>query len=332
VSAFLDGNAGLLLVVASQFCFALSNISVKWLNNLEEHIPMLELVWVRMSMVYVFSVGYMCWQKIPNPFLGPKDVRPLLVARGLTGFTALSGMYFSLKYLSFSDAVVMKFIAPILTGFSGAMFLKERLSLNQICAGLCSFFGVILIARPRFLFGGLPDNGIDDVTPGQRMTSVTAALIGVLASTGSYTLLRAIGKRANALHVNAYFSSQCVLISAIGMRIFQIPPAIPTRVLPLVLIFLVGIFGSIGQTLLAMGFQREMASRGSLAMYTSVVFAVVLEFIVFRTTPTSLSIVGAIIIMGAAIYISLTKQTTARPANEQGSGATPAHGDDREAR
>lgn len=43
MSAFLEGNAGLLLVVASQFCFALSNISVKWLNNLEENIPMLEV-------------------------------------------------------------------------------------------------------------------------------------------------------------------------------------------------------------------------------------------------------------------------------------------------
>jgi drug/metabolite transporter (DMT)-like permease len=44
-------------------------------------------------------------------------------------------MYFSMKYLSFSDAVVLKFIAPILTGFSGAIFLKERLSLKQIGAG-----------------------------------------------------------------------------------------------------------------------------------------------------------------------------------------------------
>ena len=49
-------------------------------------------------------------------------------------FTALSGMYFSLKYLSFSDAVVLKFLAPILTAFSGAMFLQERLSLKQIVA------------------------------------------------------------------------------------------------------------------------------------------------------------------------------------------------------
>lgn len=38
---------------------------------------------------------------------------------------------------------------------------------------VCSFFGVVLIARPRFLFGGLPGNEMDDVTPGQRMISVT---------------------------------------------------------------------------------------------------------------------------------------------------------------
>jgi hypothetical protein len=44
-------------------------------------------------------------------------------------------MYFSLQYLSLSDAVVLKFIAPILTGFSGAIFLKESLSLKGIVAG-----------------------------------------------------------------------------------------------------------------------------------------------------------------------------------------------------
>jgi hypothetical protein len=44
-------------------------------------------------------------------------------------------MYFSLKYLSLSDAVVLKFLAPILTGFSGAIFLKESLSLKDVLAG-----------------------------------------------------------------------------------------------------------------------------------------------------------------------------------------------------
>jgi len=125
------------------------------------------------------------------------------------------------------------------------------------------------------------------------------------------TLLRAIGKQgkksANPLHVNAYFSSQCVLISTIrcvpvsscfltrrlsnrpsSMIIFKVSPVIPTHVLGLVILFFVGAFGLIAQvcspvsffqadadiqvakTLLTMGFQRETAARGSLAMFTAV--------------------------------------------------------------
>jgi len=41
--AFLDRNAGLLLIAASHFFLSASNISVQWLNRLEEHVPILEV-------------------------------------------------------------------------------------------------------------------------------------------------------------------------------------------------------------------------------------------------------------------------------------------------
>ena len=50
-------------------------------------------------------------------------------------FVSLSGMYFSLQHLPLSDATVITFIAPILTGFSGAIFLKEPFSLKQLFSG-----------------------------------------------------------------------------------------------------------------------------------------------------------------------------------------------------
>lgn len=76
------------------------------------------------------------------------------------------------------------------------------------------------------------------------------------------------------------------------------------------MLLLIGILGLISQTLLVMGLQRETASRGSLAIYTSVVFAVMFEFIVFHTTPSALSLAGAAIIISSAIYVSLTKKKT----------------------
>lgn len=56
-------------------------------------------------------------------------------------------MYFSLQYLSYSDAVVLRYIAPILTGLSGAIFLKERLFLKQFIAG-CQYFMIELASTP----------------------------------------------------------------------------------------------------------------------------------------------------------------------------------------
>ena len=43
VSAFLDRNAGLSLIAASQFFFSAMNTCVKWLNSLDEPVPILEV-------------------------------------------------------------------------------------------------------------------------------------------------------------------------------------------------------------------------------------------------------------------------------------------------
>jgi hypothetical protein len=42
-SAFVDRNAGLLLVAGSEFFFSAINVSVKWINNLDEPVPILEV-------------------------------------------------------------------------------------------------------------------------------------------------------------------------------------------------------------------------------------------------------------------------------------------------
>jgi hypothetical protein len=43
LSAFFDKNAGLSLLIASQFFFSSMNICVKWLNSLDEPVPILEV-------------------------------------------------------------------------------------------------------------------------------------------------------------------------------------------------------------------------------------------------------------------------------------------------
>jgi len=238
----------------------------------------------------------------------------LLVIRGFTGFIGLAGMYFSLGRLSLSDATMLTFLTPILTGFSGAIFLKEDLSFRNLLSGLCSFFGVILIARPEFLFGGPKGDPSEGMPSKDRMQSVAIGLIGVLGATGAYTLIRAIGKRAHTFHSITFFSVNCVLCSTLGMVLFKTSPVIPRNAIWLAMLLVIGILGLTSQTLLVMGLQRETASRATLAVYTSIVFAVMFEFIVFHTTPSALSLAGAAIIISSAIYVSLTKKTAVESA------------------
>ncbi|KAI0072258.1 DUF6-domain-containing protein [Panus rudis PR-1116 ss-1] len=313
----------MLLVAASQMFFSLMNVAVKKLNSLDDPVPALELIVVRMGITWICCVTYMMIAKVPDPFTGPKGVRLLLAARGFVGFFGLFGVYYSLQYLSLSDATVLTFLAPMCTAVTGALFLKEDFHWKQAVASLCSLLGVVLIARPEFIFGrqaadGIvhPVEGVDsdspirEVTPAQRLAAVGVALIGVLGATGAYTTIRAIGKRAHPMHNLVSFSTQCVIVASIAMAVTRTPIVLPTRLDWLAMLLMIGLFGFIAQFLLTLGLQRETASRGTMAVYIQIIFATAFEKIFFDTTPTPLSIVGTVIIVTSAIYVAAIKENT----------------------
>ena len=93
------------------------------------------------------------------------------------------GLYYSLQFLSLSDATVLQFLSPIFTAIGGSIFLNEAFSMREAFAGceqptvavlfhgspfsqVASLVGVMLIARPTFLFGEsqvLPPSDTRDV-------------------------------------------------------------------------------------------------------------------------------------------------------------------------
>ncbi|KAJ7475135.1 hypothetical protein B0H11DRAFT_2034262 [Mycena galericulata] len=320
-------NAGLLLVTAAGAMFSLVNVAVKMVQELGESVSTAELIIVRMAITWICSVAYMLVQNVPHPFLGPEGVRVLLVFRGLTGFVGMSSVYVSLNYLSLSDVTVLSFLVPMCTAMAGSLFLKETFTRREALAGLCSLFGVVLIARPDFLFGS--PNGSLPVEGNHRMFAIGISLLGVLGSTGAMTSIRAIGQRAHPMHLLAMFSVQSVIASSLIMLVLRQPVVIPTSLPWLGLLTVIGILAFGGQILLTMGFQRETAGRASMAFYTQIIFASVLERIFFHTVPTILSLLGTSIIMSSAIYVALTKKKAADAGKpEPGDVVSLNHPDD----
>ncbi|KAH9939623.1 EamA-like transporter family-domain-containing protein [Epithele typhae] len=315
---FVKANYGLSLVASAQIFFALMNVGVKTLNTLDPPVPPIELVFVRMAVTWACCLLYMYCMGIADPFLGPKGVRLLLVQRGIFGFIGLFSLYYSLQYLSLSDATVLQFLSPMFTALASAIFLREHFSVRNALAGLASLIGVVLIARPAFLFGNIdstiptiPGEGdAPEVSPAQRLLAVGLALIGALGAAGAYTTIRYIGSRAHTLHNMVAFSSLCVILTTFVMLVTQTPVVVPLRWDWLAILLFIGLAGFVAQTLLTMGLQREAAGRGTIAVYGQIVFATAFEFAFFHTVPPPLSIVGTVIIIGSALYVALSKKST----------------------
>ncbi|KAI6012208.1 hypothetical protein EDC04DRAFT_735753 [Pisolithus marmoratus] len=217
----VHNNVGLLLVMLSQMFISFMNVTVKILNQLEPPVPVFELLIVRMAITFICCELYMISAKIPDPFLGPKDVRPLLVCRGIAGFFALFGTYYALQYLSLGDVAVLTFVGPIFTGIAGRLFLGESYSKREAFASFFSLFGVVLIVRPPFLFESAqgPDleKPVVNASGRNRLRATLVLMMGVAIAAFAKIAIRAIGKRAHAMHSMAYFSLWCVIVSTIGL-------------------------------------------------------------------------------------------------------------------
>ncbi|KIM44304.1 hypothetical protein M413DRAFT_378885 [Hebeloma cylindrosporum] len=302
-----QGNTGLLLIVAAQAFFAVVDAIVKILQKVDPPVTTMQLMTIRMIITYIGCTIYMFIAKIPDPLLGPKAVRILLLLRGIGGFVGVFGIYYSLQYLSLSDATVITFLAPTFTAISGALFLGEGFKLREATAGFVSFAGVVLIARPVALFGEHRSTTVpfdaDKVAASDRMKAVAMSLIGVLGSTLAYTSIRALAKRAHPMHAMVSLSAVCILMASVGMIISDTKITTPTLPEWFPLLAVIGIFGFLAQTLLTMGLRRETASRGTFALYSRIIFATFFERILFHTLPTYLSAFGTLMIIVSALYV-----------------------------
>lgn len=304
-------NVGISLLILSQLFNSIMITTCKLLitdKEFQTPIHPLQILFARMIITYICCVAYMFVTKcVPDAPFGPKKLRNLLFMRGAFGFFGVFGLYFSLQYLSLSDAVAITFIVPMVTAFLAWVILHERYSLIEAACGIISLGGVILIAKPNFIFGESElsgDDSIESSSTEKRLLASGIGLIGVLGASSVYIILRKIGHDAHPLLSVSYFALTCVLISFIS--IISLPSlsfAVPQNNYQWFLFFLIGVFGFLMQFSLTAGVQRVNAGRAALMSYTNMVFAIIWDLIFWGHLPGILSILGIIIIIGNAFIV-----------------------------
>ena len=224
-------NKGLAFMLLGQVFGTLMNVTTRLLEvegNHGEGLHPFQILFARMGITCVLASTYMWYHGTPHFPFGMKEVRSLLVCRGLGGFAGVFGMYYSLLYLPLADATVITFLSPSLACWACSYLINEPFTRTEKIGSLVSIIGVVLIARPTSLLAALggseqagpsdgdlvtgspdasPSNGTnaadasnyDNVTSVQRLEAVGIALIGVLGAAVAYTTIRWIGKRAHPL-------------------------------------------------------------------------------------------------------------------------------------
>ncbi|KAI0114712.1 hypothetical protein F4814DRAFT_290515 [Daldinia grandis] len=331
LKGFYERNIGLFFVFLAQVFASLMTMTTRLLETgFETKFHALQIIFVRMLATAILGSLYMWYKKVPDFPLGRRDIRGLLVLRGLAGFTGLFCSYYSLSYLNISDATVISFLVPTMTAFICFIALREPFTVKEAIAGLIAFAGVLFIARPTFLFpqhrAHEPElNGtslfmVDQskgivpsvpATPAERSIAALLAVIGTFGAAAAYSTIRVIGKRAHSLVSVNYFA---VLATVGSFVIILVVPdlhfEVPQNVTQWTLLVAIGIAGFLLQFLLTEGLQREKAGRATNLIYTQMVFALILERVVWGTTPPVESLFGSALIIGSVIWVSLQKSKT----------------------
>ncbi|KAF2759693.1 hypothetical protein EJ05DRAFT_430906, partial [Pseudovirgaria hyperparasitica] len=338
---FWQRNKGLVMVLIAQFFNVLMNVSAHVLQREGNHgkgLHPFQVLFARMGMTWILSMLYMWWNKTEHFPLGLKEVRGLLCLRSFGGFFGVFGMYYSLQYLPLSDATVITFLAPSLACWACSFLINEPFTRMEQIGAYISILGVVLIARPTFLFSSTPPtvsppaSGVADsapvtsnttnvpiidsynyaaVTPSQRAGAVGVALLGVLGAASAYTTIRWIGKRAHPLISVNYYAAWVTLVCFVAMTAFpSIGFVLPATLREWALLTFLGVCGFTMQFLLAAGLQAEKSSRATNMVYTQMLFALGFDKLIFGTSPTGMSIVGSSLILGSAIYVAVHKEKT----------------------
>lgn len=307
-------NAGIFLLLNSQFFNSIMVTTCKLLvtdKDFDAPIHPLQILFIRMFITYVCCALYMVLTKsVEQAPWGPRDIRYLLVLRGLVGFFGVFGLYYSLQYLSLSDAVAITFLIPMVTGFLAGALLHERYSFLEAICGLLSLGGVILIAKPNFIFGKESesetsgDEGIESSSTELRLLATGVGLVGVMGASGVYVVLRKIGKRAHPLLSVSYFALTTCIVTFVSLLVIpSLSFILPENSRQWMLFLLIGFSGFIMQFSLTAGVQRVKASKSSLMIYTNMIFAVFWDVTIWGHLPGILSFLGIIVIITNAYVV-----------------------------
>ena len=270
---------GILFILGAALSFALMNLFV----NIAGELPLMQKVFFRnfFATIIVFFTLLFSKQKFR---IHDKSCILWLFLRAGIGFLGVILNFYAIDHIgSISDASILNKLSPFFAIFFSVFLMQEKPSIPEIIFVLIAFAGAMLVVNPRFDMKIIP--------------ALSGFLSGACAGF-AYTCVRVLGKKGERNDmIIFFFSAFSTLVSLPFMIIYYVP----MTGIQWLYMLLAGLSAAGGQFFITAAYKQAPAKEIAVFDYAQVLFAAILGFLFLNQIPKTLSIIGYVVIIGAAV-------------------------------
>jgi drug/metabolite transporter (DMT)-like permease len=297
----------LFLVFMSGFGFSIQGLIIK---ILEEHgfSASFELIVIRgiiQSCVSYAIIEYNRRGGETAQLFGENNYsRFILGLRAVFGWGGISFGFLAIEHLPIADASVLLMQSPVLAAVLSYLILGEPWRLPEFCSTLVSMTGVVLIARPHFIFDHISSVDADDDGKYDSLGPLFG-LLAALSAGSAFVMVRLLGTSAKMPWANVGFATslaQCLLSIPLVFLSGQ-KFDMSLGLFEWSLLLFGGVVGTVSQLAMTIGMQREKSASASAMRTSDVLFAFIWQILFTSDPVTAMSIVGAVLVMTGVMII-----------------------------
>ncbi|MBO4784223.1 MAG: DMT family transporter [Lachnospiraceae bacterium] len=273
-----DNLKGIICIIIAAAGFSLMTFFVR----LSGDIPTMQKAFFRNAFALVIAIITLIVKK--QKFEIKKEFGADIFFRCLFGTTGLIANFYAIDKLALADANMLNKLSPFFAIILSIPLLKEKPSKTDVIATIIAFAGALFIIRP---------------TP-QNMVLVPS-LIGLYGGFGAgcaYAFVRRATKKGAATPVIVICFSLFSCMLTLPFMVFRYVHMTP---LQLLILMAAGLSAAVGQFAITSAYKFAPAKKLSVFDYIQVLFAAAWGIIFLQETPTILSVIGYVIIIGVAV-------------------------------
>jgi drug/metabolite transporter (DMT)-like permease len=213
------------------------------------------------------------------------------------GVISIGGMFFNfgaLARLPLVEANAISFTAPLFTVVLSVLILKERVRIFRWSAVSLGFLGVLVMLVPQF-----QGTQAATVAGATSAVGVMLAFAAACCNAGTVIQTRRLTESETTQSIVFYFSLICALAGLTTLPFGWLVPSASD----LVALVALGLLGGTAHIFLTESYRFASASVVAPFDYTSMIWALVLGYLVFGELPAPLVYAGAALVIAAGLFV-----------------------------